>query len=230
MYKRPYSSPWGKIQHIKKKMQGVYEVSTASHGGIMVCTEAAAQLLSPAAIEHGNLRNGFYCFEEDCDACIVIRELLDKNLWKIPKHYLGREAEYNETVSASLLRWNTDYLVAMGDKINITHKGQAIERIVKTPVPRIEEGQEARAVLLNFFRDLGWNPSTHSLDSCKVRTSPVVFNNIKDTIIETAAPEPIDISAFMTSKGPSGSHEDIKDGIVVLLKGWLIPNNGEGVA
>ena len=116
MYKRPYTSPWGRIERIKTKTQGVYEVSTASHGGIMVNKEVASQLLSPAAIERGSLENGYYCFEEDCDACIVIRELLDKSLWKIPKYFTGSEAEYNEIVNASLLQWNPEYLAAMKDK------------------------------------------------------------------------------------------------------------------
>ena len=223
MHKRPYSSPWGRIQRIKTKTQGVYEVSTASHGGIMVCKEVASQLLSSEAIESGSLVNGYYCFEEDCDASIVIRELLDKNLWKIPKHYAGQQSEYIETINASLLRWNMDYLVAIGNKIDMRHKGQAIERIVKTPTLRIEKDQEAPAILLNFFRDLGWDPDTHSLDSRKVRTSPIVFNCIKDTIIEIST-EPIDAGILMLNQGPSGGHDDIKEGIVILLKGWLVPD------
>jgi len=48
MYKRPYSSPWGKIQRIRTITQGVYEVSTQGHGGIMVHEEVASQLLSQA--------------------------------------------------------------------------------------------------------------------------------------------------------------------------------------
>ena len=226
MYKRPYSSPWGKIQHIKKKTDGVYEVSTAGHGGIMVCTEAASQLLSKTAIDHGDLRNGFYCFEEDCDACIVIKELLDKNLWKIPEHYVGREAEYIEIVNVSLLRWNPDYLTSLGESINMTHKDQKIKRIVKTPESHIEEGQDASAILLNFYRDLGWNPDTHSIDPKKVRTSTTAFNNIHNAIKE-ASPDHAGIGEVMLNKGPSGGHDDIKDGIIILLDGWLIPDKGE---
>ena len=112
MYKRPYSSPWGKIQRIRTITQGVYEVSTEGHGGIMVRKEVASQLLSTAAIAHGSLEREFYCYEEDCEASIVIRELLDKNLWKIPKHYAGRETEYNEIINASLLQWSPDYLAS----------------------------------------------------------------------------------------------------------------------
>lgn len=67
---KPTYSPWGAIQLITRHGDGLYFVSTASHGGFM----AIPGLLSPAAEKHSQLYQGWYCFEEDCKALIVIRE------------------------------------------------------------------------------------------------------------------------------------------------------------
>ncbi len=104
----PRSSPWGAVQEYEKLIDGVFSVSTASHGGIMV-RKNAADFLSPDAIRHGASKEGNYlCFEEDCCAQVVIRELLDKKLWQIPDR-IANKARYEENIDRSLQQWQPEY-------------------------------------------------------------------------------------------------------------------------
>ena len=48
MFHTPQTSPWGPVQSCDTLCPGVFLVTTASHGGTMVASEAAA-ILSPAA-------------------------------------------------------------------------------------------------------------------------------------------------------------------------------------
>ena len=45
----PAVSPWGAVEHCALLCPGVYEVSTASHGGIMVRMDASEQFLTAEA-------------------------------------------------------------------------------------------------------------------------------------------------------------------------------------
>ena len=83
MFHAPKSSPWGEVQSCETLCPGVFLVSTASHGGTMVANEVAA-VLSPAAKKCGFKDKGYICYEEDAQESVVLRELLDKKLWKIP--------------------------------------------------------------------------------------------------------------------------------------------------
>ena len=115
MAERPSTSPWGKIQSCKTIYPGVFGVSTEGHGGIMVKADTAYEILSPAALKCGRRERGYICFEEDCDASVVIREMLDKNIWKIPAHFKGDADKYNEIINASLIQWNPEYWEARGN-------------------------------------------------------------------------------------------------------------------
>ena len=76
-------SPWGQIQHSEPLIPGMELVTTASHGGVQV-TREAAMLLSPAARKCAFREGGYLWFEEDCQEPIVLRELMDKKLWRPP--------------------------------------------------------------------------------------------------------------------------------------------------
>ena len=102
MYQEPEKSPWGKVQTCDLLCPGVFLVSTASHGGTMVSKEVAA-FLSPAAKRCGFQRGGYLCFEEDTQEEVVLRELLDKKLWQIPK------AAFEENINRSIKRYNPEY-------------------------------------------------------------------------------------------------------------------------
>ena len=133
----PRNSPWGEVQTCRVIADGIYEVSTAGHGGIMILSELAPHILSPEALQKGIRESGYYCYEEDCDACIPLRELYDKGILKQNNgyfaHYLVKsenpeskngkipfakatETEktdfiqwWNETIDESLAGWNGEY-------------------------------------------------------------------------------------------------------------------------
>ena len=107
MYNAPTFSPWGEVQTRDILCPGVFLVSTASHGGIMVASEMSAAL-SPAARKCGFKMGGYLCFEEDCQEDVVVRELLDKKLWSIPSR-IKDTAAFEENINKSLRKYNPDY-------------------------------------------------------------------------------------------------------------------------
>lgn len=122
MFGEPRTSPWGSVQHCKALCPGIFEVDTASHGGVMVHERLAAGILSPEARESGWSVGGYLCYEEDCDAAIVKRELMDKKLWE-PSHAADKSA-YSAMLDESLKHWNPEYWQARGKSAAIlTEKG-----------------------------------------------------------------------------------------------------------
>ena len=107
LFAEPKISPWGKVQTCDTLCPGVFLVSTASHGGTMVAKEVAA-VLSTAAKKCGFQRNGYICFEEDAQESVVLRELLDKKLWKIPDRIKDKE-KFEENINQSIRQYNPDY-------------------------------------------------------------------------------------------------------------------------
>ena len=107
MYQEPNKSPWGAVQTCDTLCHGVFLVSTASHGGTMVSNDVAA-ILSPAAKRCGFRRGGYLCFEEDTQEEVVLRELLDKKLWKIPER-IKDKAAFEENINRSIKRYNPEY-------------------------------------------------------------------------------------------------------------------------
>jgi hypothetical protein len=65
------SSPWGIIQSSTKLSEGVYQVNTSGHGGIVLEPESARNLLPPYVLKLADKYRGKYCFEEDCAASLV---------------------------------------------------------------------------------------------------------------------------------------------------------------
>jgi hypothetical protein len=70
-------TPWGPAQHSDKLAQGVYNVSTSSHGGILVGQAVARERMTERAQEIGEPFGRFLAFEEDCDWAIVALEMPD---------------------------------------------------------------------------------------------------------------------------------------------------------
>lgn len=106
----PTESPWGKVQNCKELVTGVYSVSTASHGGIMAVVEEAEELFSPDARACGFVEDRYLCFEEDCDAPVAIRELMDKKLFTPPINEFFREGEYETCIDRSLKSYHPEYM------------------------------------------------------------------------------------------------------------------------
>lgn len=109
MMRRPKYSPWGEVQRTQGISEGIYEVITASHGGIMVDAVLAKEIFSEAAQKCGFIDGEFLCFEEDCDAAVAIRELLDKGIKQTPINKEYREGSYSEAINNSIQRWNPEY-------------------------------------------------------------------------------------------------------------------------
>ena len=108
----PDNSPWGRIDHFTKICDGVYSVSTASHGGIMAATSKAPHIFSAEALQHGFTESGYVCFEEDCAATVALRELIDRHLYKPPVNEYWKPGEYVAVIDASVKRWYPNYWAA----------------------------------------------------------------------------------------------------------------------
>ena len=107
LFTPPRTSPWGDVDCCDTLCPGVFLVSAASHGGVMVAKEME-DFLSPAARKCGERKNGFLCFEADCDEAAVFRELLDKKLWEIPERIKNRAA-FEENIDKSLREHHPEY-------------------------------------------------------------------------------------------------------------------------
>jgi len=132
-HREPSMSPWDEVQQCETIAEGIYSVSTAGHGGIMIAEELAPYVLSPEALSEGMREGGYYCYEEDALQCIPLRELYDKGILNDEHSYFkayhvkteenGRIpfssatdeekkrfiAEWNNTVNESLATWNKEY-------------------------------------------------------------------------------------------------------------------------
>lgn len=66
------NTPWGQAQHIDRLKDGIYFVSTMSHGGYLVPAKLAKQRIPEdvlRALFVGRYHE-YYAFEEDCDSAL----------------------------------------------------------------------------------------------------------------------------------------------------------------
>ena len=105
----PAYSPWGLIQTRKTLCPGFFDVSTASHGGIMVAREFVAGNLSPTAQRYGFWEGGYLCFEEDCDAQVALRELMDKKMIQAPVNERFGPGAYEAVINSSVQIHHPEY-------------------------------------------------------------------------------------------------------------------------
>ena len=114
----PTYTPWGEPQQIYEINKGIFEVSTASHGGIMIRNDIADKVLSPEAREIGFRDSGFHCFEEDCDCTVALRELIDKGMFRDIEDYFNTVKgvsysdnieKYNDSLNDSIRSYFEDY-------------------------------------------------------------------------------------------------------------------------
>jgi hypothetical protein len=68
----------------------------------------AADFLSPEARKAAGTERNYLCYEEDAAASIVIRELLDKNMWQIPDR-ISNKPQYEDNINESLQSRNPEY-------------------------------------------------------------------------------------------------------------------------
>lgn len=112
LYDTPDYSPWGKVQSCKMLCPGAFEVSTASHGGVMVSRQIVKEILSAEARKCGFREGGYLCYEEDCDAPVALRELMDKDLFKAPVNDHFKPGEYSQVIDRSLRQYHPEYWAA----------------------------------------------------------------------------------------------------------------------
>ena len=64
-----------------------------------------------------------YCFEEDTQEEVVLRELLDKKLWKIPER-IKDKAAFEENINRSIKRYNPEYWRARQSGLEATQSAR----------------------------------------------------------------------------------------------------------
>lgn len=113
----PTYSPWGAVQECTEIAHGAFEVSTAGHGGIMIADDLAEHILSDKAREIGFVEDGWHCFEEDADAQIPLREILDKGIMDKEKYFAEKYNStfeekgewFNKAINDSISAFHPDY-------------------------------------------------------------------------------------------------------------------------
>lgn len=78
---RGMPTPWGEAQTKKELAPGVYLVTIAGHGGILIGKFRAKVLLSEKAIEIGMPWGNFLAYEEDCDVSAIFYEHPELCTW-----------------------------------------------------------------------------------------------------------------------------------------------------
>ena len=134
----PMYSPWGTVDQCKILYPGVFEVATARHGGIMVRREIVNDILSKEAQEIGFVSGRYYCFEEDCDAAVVLRELLDQRFIEPCMNSTLNADEYNACIDGMLQAFYPKYWAAYENRLK---NGTLAEKV--KPVAH-KEREEAR--------------------------------------------------------------------------------------
>ncbi len=67
-------TPWGIALKTQKLAEGIVWVETAEHGGLLIATAQARQLLSEPALEMGHFWESFLAFEQAYDMMVVFYE------------------------------------------------------------------------------------------------------------------------------------------------------------
>lgn len=90
MYQKPIFSPWGCVEVCDALCPGVFQVGAEDGVGTLVALDVSAAL-SPAARRCGFRVGRYLCYEEYQED-VVLRELLDKGLWRVPARVRDKAA------------------------------------------------------------------------------------------------------------------------------------------
>jgi hypothetical protein len=76
---------------------------------------AASRIFSKAAIKHSFRECGYVCFEEDCQAAVALRELMDRGLYAAPVNEYFAPGEFAACIDDSIRVFYPDYWKARED-------------------------------------------------------------------------------------------------------------------
>ena len=107
MYAEPEYSPWGEVKSCEILTQGVFFVTAKHHGGIMVFRPETRNL-SAAARECGFWDGPYLCYEKDSHACVVYRELLDREE-RVTPSWVQNVRDFEKMVDETLKRYDPGY-------------------------------------------------------------------------------------------------------------------------
>ena len=122
----PETTPWGSPDRVIEINNGIFDVSTPSHGGIMIKDDIAAKVLTKEARDIAFKENGYTCFEEDCAVTVATRELIDKGLFRdiedyfqthYGKSYAEKGSSFNDTNDQAARRFYPNYWNARCEEI-----------------------------------------------------------------------------------------------------------------
>ena len=110
------NSPWGKIQNYEKfgEYDGVYLVSTAGHGGLLLPKELAIRL---DILDYGEVSSKNAWYEEDCQLYVAMMALALNSFYQISDSQI-------KSAIISITRHNKKYL----NSVNFSDYGQAGQR------------------------------------------------------------------------------------------------------
>ena len=75
----------------------------------MVRRELAEKVFRKEAMGCGFIASGYLCFEEDNDAQVALRELMDKGLFTAPVNYYWKPGEYEKCINECVQRYYPEY-------------------------------------------------------------------------------------------------------------------------
>lgn len=120
MYQKPIFSPWGCVEVCDALCPGVFQVGAEDGVGTLVSLEVSAAL-SPAARKCGFRVGRYLCFEE-AQEDVVLRELLDKGLWRVPER-IRDKAAFEAAIDQTVRAYNPAYWRARQRGREMAHAG-----------------------------------------------------------------------------------------------------------
>jgi hypothetical protein len=137
---RNFNTPWGITQSIKtllNKNTKVYEVTTSTHGGVMI-HKNEANLFSSACISRGVKFENYFCYEEDCDASIPFYEIK----FKLNTNINNKSIEtYYNWVS----QFHPDYLI----ELEITPKPEDYQKWLQRRIFDLQNEKRLLSSIMN---------------------------------------------------------------------------------
>lgn len=111
-------SLWGEVDGVERIADGIYDIQTPSHGGIVmdVHSDFVKQELSDAAWDVAQDYHGWLCFEEDTACAVAMWEIIYNDFgldWEY-EYYENDPERYEEIIRDTILTYYPEYAEAKG--------------------------------------------------------------------------------------------------------------------